>query len=142
VATGLLAIRPSGSQVLHLPWAVAFPPEGQSLVPAARLDRTTFRPSDVEPALLHVRVGRVLSGAGLQVVPASRLDVLLYDATGKFIGVLARLRDLLPGTYTFGITGRSSTGLRLEPGRYELRLAAWPVLGDEPTRARVPFEIG
>ena len=36
------------------------------------------------------------------------LDVLLYTAGGRYIGLLARVRDLLPGTYSFGLTGRST----------------------------------
>jgi hypothetical protein len=80
---------------------------------------------------------------GLQVQPVSRLDILLYSASGQFIGVLARLRNLLPGAYSFGITGRGPTSVRLAHGRYELRLAAWPTLPKEaePSRARVPFTI-
>ena len=34
---------------------------------------------------------------GLQIEPVRRLDILLYSGSGKFLGVMARLRDLLPG---------------------------------------------
>ncbi len=141
VATGVVAIRPLGGQTLRVPWAIVFPGRSQTLLPEAELDRDEFAPSDVNPALLSVRVGTVVDDDGTQILPASRLDVLLYRRSGRFIGVLARLRDLLPGSYTFGITGRSAIGLRLNPGAYELRLVAWPVLGDEQSRVRVPFEI-
>ena len=72
-----------------------------------------------------------------------RLDVLLYTAAGKYVGVMARLRDLLPGAYSFGITGRGPTSVQLAPGRYELRFAAWPTLPLEakPTRAQISFTI-
>ena len=62
----------------------------------------------------------------MQIEAVSRLDVLLYTSAGRFVGVLARLRDLLPGSYSFGITGRGPTAAALPPGGYELRLAAWP----------------
>jgi hypothetical protein len=52
------------------------------------------------------------------------------------------MRDLLPGAYAFGITGRGPAGGRLPRGGYEVRLVAWPVLGGRPSRKRVPFTIG
>ena len=72
-----------------------------------------------------------------------RLDILLYSAGGKFLGVMARLRDLLPGSYSFGITGRGPTSARLRAGGYELRLAAWPTLplDAKPVRAQVKFTL-
>jgi hypothetical protein len=142
VATGIVAVRPVGSQTLRVPWAIVFPGRSSlALIPGAALDRTRFSPSDDNPAILQVRAGAVIQTEGTQILPASRLDVLLYSASGRFIGVLARLRDLLPGSYTFGITGRGSNGVPLEEGRYELRLVAWPVVGGEPSRTRVRFEI-
>ena len=105
----------AGSRPLRVPWAIAFPP-GQNLLPRARIDPTEFRPSDFDPAVLRVRAGGVLASGGVQIVPLSRLDVLLYSGSGEFVGVLARLRDLLPGVYSFGITGRGPTGTKLAPG--------------------------
>ena len=78
---------------------------------------------------------------GVQVEPVSRLDVALYSAAGEFVGTLARLRDLLPGTYSFGLTGRGPDSTELDPGRYEVRLTAWPTLPARPSRARVRFRI-
>jgi hypothetical protein len=79
----------------------------------------------------------------VQIEPVSRLDVLLYSAAGKYLGVMARLRNLLPGSYSFGITGRGPTSARLGAGRYELRIAAWPTLPRDakPSRAQVSFRI-
>jgi hypothetical protein len=56
---------------------------------------------------------------------------------------MARLRNLLPGSYSFGITGRGPTSAQLAPGGYELRIAAWPTLplDAQPSRARVSFRI-
>ena len=70
--------------------------------------------------------------------PVRRLDVLLLDRDGEVLGLLARLRDVLPGQYAFGLTGRGPDGLRLEPGPYRLRLVAWPAAGGSPTRRTVP----
>jgi subtilisin family serine protease len=140
-SAGFLELRPAGGQPLRIPWIVAAPPSALDLLPQATIDESSFAPSDETPAVLDVQAGRVLRRGGLQVVPVGRLDVSLYTAAGAFVGVLARERDLLPGSYQFGITGRSPTGARLRPGRYELRLVAWPTTPGAPSRARVPFAI-
>ena len=140
-SAGVLELTPTGGQPLRIPWLVVPKPPAGTLLPQATLDDTTFAPSDESPAVLVVRAGRVYTGGGLQIEPVERLDVLLYTAAGAFVGVLARERDLLPGSYQFGVTGRSPTGPTLAPGRYELRLVAWPTGGGAPSRARVPFAI-
>jgi hypothetical protein len=70
-----------------------------------------------------------------------RLDVLLYSSGGAFLGVLATVPDLLPGTYRFALTGRGPGGAVLPPGRYEIRLVAYPTLGAAPTRRKIPIRI-
>jgi len=138
---GFLELQPAGGEPLRIPWAVPTPPPAVTLLPHAALDDTSFAPSDETPAVLVVQAGRVLTRGGLQVEPVARLDLLLYTAAGAFVGVLARERDLLPGSYEFGITGRSPSGSTLASGRYELRLVAWPTGRGAPSRARVPFAI-
>jgi hypothetical protein len=75
------------------------------------------------------------------IEPVLQLDVLLYTAAGGFVGRLVRERDLLPGSYSFGITGRSATGATLAPGRYQLRVVALPTNGGAPSRLQVSFSI-
>ena len=140
-SAGVLQLTPAGGQALRIPWVVPSEPPAGTLLPHAGLDDTSFSPSDVTPAVLAVQLGRLDTGAGLQIEPVARLDVLLYTAAGAFVGLLARERDLLPGSYQFGITGRSPTGSTLSSGRYELRLVAWSPGGGAPSRARVPFSI-
>jgi hypothetical protein len=138
---GALQLRPVGGQILHVPWIVAPPAPAGSLLRRASLGDTSFAPSDTTPAVLRVQAGRVDTANGVKIEPVSQLDVLLYTAAGEFVGRLARVRDLLPGTYSFGVTGRSPTGKTLAPGRYQLRLVAWPTHGGAPSRLIVPFEI-
>src|SRR5205085_10768217 len=133
--------KPAGGQRLRIPWTVAPAAPAANLIARATLDETSFAPSDETPAVLAVQAGRVLTRGGLQIEPVERLDVLLYTSAGTFVGLLTRERDLLPGSYQFGITGRSPTGSKLRSGRYELRLVAWPSGGGAPSRARVPFSI-
>jgi hypothetical protein len=97
--------------------------------------------------VLTVRVGRVRGAAGaLSIEPVSLLEVELLNASGKRIGVLARLRDLLPGRYSIGLTGRGPSGARLEPGRYAVRLVAHSAASSEgvaayATRDSISFRI-
>src|SRR5581483_7733276 len=140
-SAGFLDLRPAGGQPLRIPWLVTAPRTAPDLLPHAAIDETSFVPSDETPAVLDVRAGQVLRRHGLQIVPVARLDVSLYTAAGAFVGVLVRERDLLPGSYQFGITGRSPTGAKLAPGRYELRLVAWPTTRGAPSRTQVAFSI-
>jgi hypothetical protein len=143
VVTGILQVAPAGSEPLHVPWALQFVQPTANLLSHVSIDQPSFTPSDTSPALLSVQAGALVSDRGIQIEPVARLDVLLYTASGKFVGVLARLRDLLPGTYSFGITGRGPSSVRLAKGSYELRLAAWPTLPQDaaPSRAQVRFQI-
>jgi hypothetical protein len=142
--TGTIRIAAVGSETLRVPWALLFRTDTGTLLPRVSLSSSTFSPSDTSPAILTVQAGAVgSSGGAAQVRPVARLDVLLYDASGHFLGVMARLRDLLPGSYSFGITGRGPNSIRLIRGRYELRLAAWPTIPKTapPSRAKVRFSL-
>ena len=144
VVTGTIAAAVAGSlQTLRVPWALGFRHYSANLLARVTLNKKSFAPSDTSPALLTIQAGNLVRDDGLQIQPVARLDILLYDSSGRFIGALARLRDLLPGSYSFGITGRGPSSLQLPAGGYELRLAAWPTLprDAEPSRARVQFQI-
>jgi hypothetical protein len=141
LVTGIVTVRPAGSQALRIPWAIDFHPPVGSLIRQVRLDPTDVTPSDTKPAVLQVVAGRIGGTATVQIEPVGRLDVLLYRSNGAFVGALSRLSDLLPGAYSFGITGRDPAGSLLAPGSYELRLVAWPVQGKAPTRRRIAFRI-
>ncbi len=141
LVAGSLALRPSGGQALLIPWVIVFRPYTGSLVGPARVSPRAFSPSDSAPARLQVVAGRISGTTRIEIEPVARLDVLLYSSTGTFLGVLARARDLLPGTYSFSLAGRGPTGDVLPPGTYEIRLNAWPELGDKVSRARATFRI-
>jgi hypothetical protein len=76
-----------------------------------------------------------------QVEPALRLDLELRNARKKPIGLLARLRDVLPGRYAFGLTGRGPNGRVLRSGAYRLRVVAWPAAGGQAVRRSIRFRI-
>jgi hypothetical protein len=143
LVTGVLQVSPLGSSTLRVPWALSFRGESANLLPHVSISAPSFKASDTSPAVVTIQAGAVVHDDGLQIQPVSRLDILLYTASGRFAGVLGRLRNLLPGSYSFGITGRGPSSARLPPGAYQLRFAAWPTLprNAAPSRAQVSFKI-
>jgi hypothetical protein len=142
--TGVIRIAADGSETLRLPWALGFQKPPTNLIAHVSLSSVAFKQSDTKPAVLTVQAGNLVrQHDAIEVQPVDRLDVLLYTAGGNYIGLLTRLRDVLPGSYSFGITGRGPTSAPLAPGAYELRLAAWPTLPNDatPSRATVRFRI-
>jgi subtilisin family serine protease len=139
---GMLEVRTERSAPLRVPWLVSFRPALRSLIGDLQLSVKSFKASDSAPAVLSFRAGGVTrTSRGMQIVPVGRLDLALVDAHGEPLGVLARLRDLLPGRQSFGLTGRDGEGDRLEPGRYKLKLTAWPTGDGVPSRASVAFTV-
>ncbi|HZT46317.1 MAG TPA: S8 family serine peptidase [Gaiellaceae bacterium] len=140
-ASGTLTLTPVGGAAVRVPWAVVLRPGGGLLGPLA-LSRRAFKPSEQKPAIVLLRAGRVVrSPRGNEVVPVLRLDVELWTVGGKRLGLLARLRDLLPGRYAFGLTGHGPAGRLLKPGRYELRVLAYPTGGGAPSLQSTRFTI-
>jgi subtilisin family serine protease len=140
-ALGSLTVTPLTGAAIHVPWAVVLRP-ARALLGPLTLSRASFKPSESRPAVVVMRVGRVLRTAdGNTVVPVLRLDVELWTDKGKRLGLLTRLRDLLPGRYAIGLTGHAADGKALAPGAYRLRVFAWPTGGGSPTVRSVPFRI-
>jgi hypothetical protein len=91
--------------------------------------------------VLTVVAGRVDGTAERpQLLPLRELSIDLLRGK-KEVGRLALLRDVLPGRYSFGITGRGPRGKRLPAGGYALRITAVPVGGVAPDERTVRFEI-
>jgi hypothetical protein len=139
--TGTLAVVPSGGPALRIPWAIEPAQAAEAPLRLVELSPAAFASSAAKTALLRVQVGGLSGGAPGEVEPVARLELRLYRQDGRSFGVLATLRDLLPGIYRFAITGRDAAGSRLPPGRYRLVLVAWPTLRGAPTRLPVPFRI-
>ena len=131
-----------GGGGIRVPWAIAFGSDDADLIAGATLSAKTFGRSDTKPALLAIDAGRVLEVSGRpEIRPLSRLDVVLKRADGSIVGLLARLRDVLPGRYTFGVTGRGPDGQLLSPGRYQVKIVAFPVDQGLPDIRRLPFTL-
>ena len=136
---GMFTVRPEGSTAIHVPWLITVQPRRDQLISALRLATKSFQPSDAAPAVLSFQAGRVAPGGQLE--PVALLELRLRGPDGERLGVLAQLRDLLPGRYAFGLTGRDANGDTLEPGRYHLRLTAYPTGPGAPSEASVAFTI-
>jgi hypothetical protein len=140
-ATGTLTLTPVGGMPVRVPWAVVLR-RGRGLLGPLSLAERAFSPSQEKPAVLVLRAGRVVrSPRGTAVVPVLRLDVEVWTADGGRVGLVARLRDLLPGRYAFGLTGHGPGGQVLPHGRYRLRVFAWPTGGGGPDTRSVLFTI-
>jgi subtilisin family serine protease len=141
-AEGLLVVTPAAGRELHVPWTILFGRKLRPSLEAVSLSVHAFHPSDSAPALLSFVAGSVPSSAGRPaVLPLSRLDLELWSPDDGRIGLLARLRDLLPGRYSFGVTGRDPAGALLPAGRYQLRLLAYGTDPGPPTAKTVAFTI-
>ena len=139
---GALRIVPRSGTTQRVPWAVAFSSPQPPLLTEVSLRPAEFRPSDTGPAVLSFQAGRIVTSAtGEEVRPVERLDIVVATEAGKELGVLARLRDLLPGRLAFALTGRGPGGQILGRGSYRLRLVAVPAGGGRPTRRTVAFTI-
>jgi subtilisin family serine protease len=141
-AEGLLVVRPRAGVPLRIPFAVAFGPARPVLLGPATLSQRTFKPSDTKPTILTVRAGSVRTVGGVdEIEPVARLDVELWTGEGERLGVIARVRDVLPGSYTFGLTGRSLEGDVLTAGPYRLRLVAYPTQPGRPVVKTLQFTV-
>ena len=139
--TANFELRAGGAAPVRVPWTLTLGRYERDLLGAARLSTNRFKPSDSAPALLELRAGRVAEGPnGSEVLPLSHLDMELWRGRER-VGRLVRLRNLLPGRYTFGLTGRGPAGRRLAPGRYTLRLLGYPPGDAPPSRQFVQFTI-
>jgi minor extracellular serine protease Vpr len=144
-ASGVVLVAARGARAARIPWAIAPRPRDLALVDSVSLSAWQFAPSKSAPVVLAFRAGRAVPGTGgEQIEPVGLLDLELWTPNGKRIGVIARLRDLLPGRYAFGLTGRGPNGKVLAPGTYVLRLRAQPVDaadGTPPSTADTVFRI-
>ena len=138
IASGELALIGAGSDV-NIPWAVAVPAPRLDLLTQVALKSTGGRVSDATPVVLSLVAGAIVL-PGPQVVPLEALEVELRRGD-ELIGVLARRRELLPGRYTFGLTGRGVSGERLRRGRYVIRVVARPGGGLRAQAEDVEFVV-
>jgi hypothetical protein len=141
-AEGTIEIGSRSTAPVRVPWAIPFGRYQGPLLTAVRLARRTFKPSDTTPTVLSFRAGALTDGSdGTEIEPVGRLDMVLTSSFGTQLGLLVRMRDLLPGSYAFGLTGRDPNGNTLPPGDYTLTLTARPPDGSRATIRTLKFTI-
>src|SRR4051794_883961 len=141
-AEGTIEIGSRSTVPARVPWSVPFERYRGPLLTGIRLSRRSFKPSDTTPSVLSFRAGSVTGArGGAEIHPVGRLDMVLTSAYGTELGLLVRLRDLLPGSYAFGLTGRDPNGNVLPSGDYTLTLTAVPPDGSRATQRKLTFTI-
>jgi len=141
-AEGTIQIGSRSTLPLRVPWAIPFGRYTAPLLSDIQLETKSFKPSDTTPTVLSFRAGGLTSGQdGAEIHPVGRLDMVLTSSSGSTLGLLVRMRDLLPGSYAFGLTGRDPNGNTLPAGDYSLALLAFPPDGSRATYRKVAFTI-
>ncbi|MET0560069.1 MAG: S8 family serine peptidase [Gaiellaceae bacterium] len=138
-ATGELVLGIGDSPAVHVPWTVAVPPR-VDLVSRLRLETTGTRISDATPAALSFVAGSVTAAPDPQVRSVELLEVELWRG-GTRIGLLVRRRELLPGHYTFGLTGRGPRGERLGRRAFTIRVVAYPGDGTRRQADTIEYRV-
>jgi subtilisin family serine protease len=136
---GELVLGAPESPAVRVPWAVALP-RAVRLLSRVSLEPTGDRATDATPAVLSLLAGAVIASPGPEVRPVDVLEVQLWRGS-RFLGVLARRRELLPGRYTFGLTGRGPDGERLRSRNYLVRVVARPGDGTRRQAVVVPYRV-
>jgi len=144
-ASGVVLVMADGVALARMPWAVGRSPDRTAeLVGSVSISNWEFEPSNAAPAVVVFRAGRADPTGNGSIEPVGLLQAELWTVDGKKLGVIARLRDLLPGRYALGLTGRDANGKVLPAGTYVLRLRAQPVDADDgttPSTAQTIFRI-
>jgi subtilisin family serine protease len=149
-AQGVVELQSTGGVSLRIPWTLALPLPARQLLGPVTLSKKSIRPSDSSVAVLSVDVGKILTidsadpaepAKRIALVPAARLALDLWNEAGQRLGTLVVLRNVLPGRYSFGITGRSPAGADLEAGTYTIHVVARPVEGGRRSLRIVGFTV-
>lgn len=136
---GAIAITPRSGIPVRVPWIAAPMPRG-SLLSHVRLSPKSIKQSGSSP-VLTVFAGRLRLGSHPYIAPVARLRIGLRTKAGRKLGLLAEVRDLLPGWYSFILTGRAPSGQILAKGTYEVTVRAIPTAPGQVTSRTVELRV-
>jgi subtilisin family serine protease len=137
---GVLRLHVSDSRTVRVPWTLVVPDGRVRLLSRVSLKTTGGRVTDATPAVLSMVVGGIVPGTQPEIRPVELLQVELWR-NAKLLGILATSRELLPGRYSFGLTGRGPHGGRLRRGDYTIRVVAHPGDGTRRQVATVDYTL-
>jgi Subtilase family len=140
-AQGTVKLLLSDGRVLRVPWSFRYAAGGSDLISQASLSGRSFSSSDSTAEVLTLGLGRVSGTWERRIEPAVKVEVGLWNDEDRFLGVLARMRDVLPGRYVFGLTGRNPAGATLASGDYRLRITVFPSGGGKASVRSLHFTI-
>jgi hypothetical protein len=140
-AQGTVTLLLSSGQVLRVPWSFRYASGGSKLISEASLSHHAFSASGGATEVLTLGLGRVSGTLKRRIEPAVKVEVGLWNEEGRFLGVLVRMRDVLPGRYVFGLTGRNPAGATLASGDYRLRITVFPSGGGKASVRSLRFTI-
>lgn len=135
---GSVRVAPTSGLPVRVPWSIVVRSRSSDLLSDVELSQESLRPSDAAPAVLSLQAGRVLSSTEVRAL--ERLDIELWRK-GRNLGLLARLRNVLPSRLFFALTGRGPGGQVLGRGRYTLRLVAAPAGSGGTTTRTLQFRV-
>ena len=142
-AGGELTVTPVSGTPIRIPWAVVLR-EPRALLGPLELSKRAFKPSETDargrdPARPG---GSSARARGTRSCPCCASTSSSGRTSGKRLGLLARLRDVLPGRYALGLTGRGparhAARARAPTG---VRVFAWPTGGGPPAVRSARFTI-
>ena len=129
-ADGAVLVGVDGGGGIRVPWAIAFGRDDVDLIASATLSGEVVQPRPTRSPRCSRSTRAACSSVDgqpeIRPARAARRRALARRRHRRS-GSLARLRDVLPGRYTFGLTGRGPDGQLLPPGDYVLRIVAYPV---------------
>lgn len=134
---GTVTVTPEAGPALRVPWAAVLGRPSPRLLGRPRVVLERVRPARGAVALLVLDVAQMAKGGEA----IARLEVERVGPAGERLVLLARPRELLPGRSLVVLSGRAPGGRALAPGRYLLRIAAYPAAGGGPVERSVAFQI-
>jgi hypothetical protein len=132
---------------LRIPWTVVVERNvGVTVTVKAALSTARLVPlsgRDGFASRLTLDVDGTGTGDMLGLRAAGEMEIAVVNPQGHPVATIGSMTDVLPGRYTFGVTGVGAGGATLKPGAYAIRVRVRPpgVDTEWSVASRTPFTI-